>query len=326
MVELTGTARPAGGPAGQLASQAPATKTTDPSKQTGSAMVDAPFRISTVQTRDRWFKGMFYGRAGVGKTELAGSAVDVPMMRDVLLVDAESGDMTLFDNERIHNLELLHHIKATDFTQIAYIQEFLQAYCIARDRGDKKQMSKLYKSVTGIDTENPPEYRTVIIDSLTEVEAYCTYQILKVDPDNVRKELAADSYEVAGWPEFRKNNEMVKLLVRAFRNLPMHVIFLCSEAYSEDEIKRKHYAPALTGKLGAQVQGFVDVVGRVMVGEVDEKTGVAPRRVFVQPIGGGPKFDAKNRRSVYSQAYFENPNMGSLMKDIGLLPKDAVVE
>lgn len=299
----------------------------DPTKQTGSAKVTAPFTISTVQNRDRWFKGLFYSKHGAGKTELAGSAVDCEPMRDVIMIDAESGDMTLFDSERIAHPELIHHIQVTDFMTVAKIQEFLKAYCGARDRGDVAAMRRLYKQVTvspdnpeGITAENPPQYRTVIVDSLSEVEAYCTYQILKIDVDNIPKEMAGD-IDVAGWPEFRKNNEMVKLLVRAFRDLPMHVIFCCAESYTQDEQKRHHYSPALTGKLGAQVQGFVDMVGRVVVGEADASTGIAARRVYIQPVSGGSKFDAKNRRSVYTKPFFENPTMDSIMKDIGLIPK-----
>ena len=302
-----------------VAGQAPAATPTagDPTKSAGSRQVTAPFQISTVQTRERWFKGLFYGKHGSGKTELAGSSVDVESMRDVLMIDAESGDMTLYDSTRIHNIDKLHHIEVTTFNQVAYVQEFLKAYCSARDRNDKKTMSKLYEQVTGIATDTPPVYRTVIIDSLTEVEAYCTYQILKIDVDNIQKELSGD-IDTAGWPEFRKNLEMVKLLVRAFRDLPMNVIFICAESYTQDEVKRHHYSPAMTGKLGSQIQGFVDIVGRVVVGEADPTTGVAPRRVYVQPIAGGSRFDAKNRRPSFKGAFFDNPTMASIMKATGL--------
>lgn len=308
MVEVTAAAKGASPP--------------DPTKTSGSAAISAPFRISTVQNRDRYFKGLFYGRHGAGKTELAASAVDVPFMQDVLMIDAESGDMTLYDSTRIVHSDRIHHIKVSDFRTVAVIQEFLQAYCAARDRGDKATMARLYAQVTGIQTQDPPSYRTVIIDSLTEVEAYCTYQVLKVDINNIQKELNSD-IDVAGWPEFRKNNEMMKLLVRAFRDLPMHVIFVCAESYVQDERKVQHYSPALTGKLTSQVQGFVDMVGRVIVGEPNPDTGIAPRRVMVQPISGtGGKFDAKNRRSVFQKPFFENPTMSDIMRETGLIPKE----
>lgn len=311
MVELTGTAVPGAD------KPAPQTNTADPSKTAGSAKVNAPFRISTMQDRDRYFKAIFYGRHGAGKTELAASAVDVPVMGDVLMIDAESGDQTIHDSVRIKNSDKIHHIRVTNFKQVAYVQEFLKAYTSARDRGDKAAMKKLYAQVTGVETDNPPVYRTVIVDSLTEVEVYCTYQILKINPEGGANDIG-DDIDTAGWPEFRKNNEMVKLLVRAFRDLPMHVLFVCAENYTQDEQKRHHYTPALTGKLASQVQGFVDMVGWLTVGAASPDNPEAPRRMWVQPVSGGPKFDAKNRRSVFRQPFFDNPTLFSIFKGIGL--------
>lgn len=294
----------------------------DPSKAANALQaVSAPFQIRTTIDRQRWLKILIYGRHGAGKTELAGSSVDVELMQDVLMIDAESGDTVLEESPRIHNPDKISHIRVTTFKQVAYIHEFLKAYCIARDRNDIAQMKKLYCQVTGHDPkilpdDAVPRYRTVIIDSLTEVEVYCTYGILSIDAG---KAMMEGEMDVAGWPEFRKNNEMVKLLVRAFRDLPMHVIFVCSEGWTQDEQKKFHYSPQLTGKLSAQVQGFVDIVGWMTVGSATADSPEAPRRMYVQPISGGPKFDAKNRRPAFSQAFFENPSMSSIMKDIGML-------
>jgi hypothetical protein len=292
---------------------------TDPTKTAGARQVSAPFQISSVQSRDRWFKGLFYGAHGAGKTELAASAVDVPQMGDVLLVDAESGDSTVYDSDRIKNWDQIEHIKVSNFNTVARIQEFLKAHCAARDDGDKAKLQRLWDMVRDPDNprETSPIFKTVIIDSLTEVEAYCTYQILKMDIDKIPNE---DQMDVAGWPEFRKNNEMVKLLVRAFRDLEMNVIFLCAQGYTQDERKKFHYGPLLTGKLGGQVQGFVDMVGYIVVGQADNETGTAPRRVYVQPVDvGGARFDAKNRRPQFKGAFFDNPTMMDIMRETRLL-------
>jgi len=53
----------------------------------------------------------------------------------------------------------------------------------------------------------------------------------------------------------------MQMMIRAFRDLPMHVFFVCAQQYTQDETKKMHYTPALTGKLAAQAQGFVDIVG-----------------------------------------------------------------
>lgn len=323
MVEVTGVMQSKPETASTANTQQPnPAANSDPSKSSNAIhAVGAPFQIQTSITRQSYLKFLVYAKHGAGKTELASTAVDVPEMGDVLVIDAEKGDATIKHSPRIKNADKIHNIPVSTFKTVAYIQEFLRAYCTARDANDVARMKDLFCRVTGLDPktlpdESVPRYRTVIIDSLTEVEVYCTYGILGINVDKVMKD---GDMDVAGWPEFRKNNEMVKLLVRAFRDLPMHVIFVCAEAYSQDEQKKYHYTPALTGKLSAQVQGFVDIVGWLTVGTPQEGQIEAPRRLYVQPIGGGPKFDAKNRLSKWRQAYFDNPSMSDIMKGTGLL-------
>jgi hypothetical protein len=127
--------------------------------------------------------------------------------------------------------------------------------------------------------------------------------------------------DVAGWPEFRKNNQMMQIVIRAYRDLPMHVIFVCPAGYNQDEKKVFHWTPALTGKLSNQVQGFVDIVGYLVPGQLKEEGKEAARRLFVQPITGTPtgKFDAKNRRASFKESWFDNPTMGEIMTKTGLL-------
>jgi len=310
-------------PTTALTGQAPnPSMNSDPSKSAGAIRaVSAPFQIQTEQQRQRWLKMLVYAKHGIGKTELVSTAADVPQMRDILVIDAEKGDTTIEDSPRVKNPHLIHNIPVNTFKTVAFIQEFLTAYCKARDANDINGMRKLFCTVTGYDPkdvpdEKVPRYRTVILDSLTEIEVYCTYGILNIDAAKVMKDGDIDT---AGWPEFRKNNEMVKLLVRAFRDLPMNVLFVCAEQYTQDEQKKFHYTPALTGKLSAQVQGFVDIVGWLTVGALQEGQTEAPRRLYVQPVSGGPKFDAKNRRPAWRQAYFDNPSMFDIMKGTGLL-------
>ncbi|KAH0536192.1 hypothetical protein GP486_008900, partial [Trichoglossum hirsutum] len=187
-------------------------------------------------------------------------------MGDVLMVDAESGDMTLQGSLRIKNVDNIHHIRVTNFMQVARIHDYLKAHCKHRDANDEEALYRLQAKVTGRTVDQlkeagpAPRYKTVIVDSLTEVDVYCTYGILNLDVDKVLRGDTGD-LDVAGWPEFRKNNEMIKLLVRAYRDLPLNVIFTCAEQWTQDETKKFHYTPALTGKLSGQVQGFVDIVG-----------------------------------------------------------------
>lgn len=296
----------------------PAVKTSDPSKTAGSiAAVGAPFMIKTQHQKDPWLKMLIYGKHGSGKTLLAGSAVDVEQMRDVLVINAESGDKTIHSSNMIKNADKILDVHVGTFKTVARVQEFLKAHCKMRDSNDEAGLRKLQSMVTGVpagDIETPMKIKTVIIDSLTEIESYCMYGLLNID----NSKIVDDDIEVAQFAEFRKNNEMVKLLVRAFRDLPMNVIFVCAEQYNQDERKAYHYSPAMTGKLAAQIQGFMDMVGWLVVGAATEGN-EAPRRLYVQPISTGPKFDAKNRLNTYQGSSFDNPTMEKIMRETKLL-------
>lgn len=279
-----------------------------------------PFRMSPTRTfSSRWLKILIYGSPGMGKSTLAGSSVDVPAMRDVLLIDAESGDLALQDNPRVLNPDEITHVRVSNFMTVAHIQTFLKAHCIRRDANDIDGMRQVEANLKGVapsEIKVPRKFRTVIIDSLSEVEAYCMYGLLKYDEGTILTG-ASDEIDVARFDEFRKNNMMVNTLVRALRDLPMHVIFTCGQQYTQDEMKRFHYSPQLTGKLAIQVQGFLDVVGFLRAGTA-EASGDAPRRLFVQPI---ERFSAKNRRASFKEAFLENPTMLTMMQAFGLETK-----
>lgn len=277
-----------------------------------------PFQFSPRRTAtDRYLKMLVYGPYGVGKSTLVGSAVDVASMRDVLFIDAESGDMVLEDNPRISSPENIEHVRVTNFLQVARVQEFLKSHCARRDANDIDGMRKVEAMLKGVPVEEiptPRKFRTVIIDSLSEIEAYCMYGLLKVNEGDILTG-ASDEIDVARFDEFRKNNMMMQVLVRALRDLPMNVLFVCAQQYTQDELKRFHYGPQMTGKLAAQIQGFVDIVGFMKSGQPDER-GIAPRRLFVQPID---RFDAKNRRPFFTGSFFDDPTMTTIMKGIGLV-------
>lgn len=294
----------------------------DPTKTEGSKQVaSSAFVIrGRPDAEERFIKMLVYGDFGTGKTTLAASAVDVPFMNDVLFVDAESGEMTLDENDRIKNAGDIDRIRITDFNMVAHVQEYLKAHCNARDRNDVAVLRRLQAKAWGVPESEIKEvrrYRTVIIDSLTEINEFCMYQLLHLATD---MKLDIDKMDVAEWPEFRKNNQMMQLLMRAYRDLPMNVIFVTSMQYTQDELKKKFFAPNITGKLAGQVQGFMDVVGYLQTGKVAEGKDEAPRRLYIQPVGN---FNAKNRRSSYKKAYIDNPTMFTVMSSLGLLPKKA---
>lgn len=295
----------------------------DPTKSTNVHRVaQAPFRISPMQgERERWLKLLVYGKPGVGKTELLASSVNVTEMRDVLMIDAESGKTTLDDNDRIPDTSRLAHVRVTSFKQVAQIHDYLKAHIKVRDMANSPERTRklkvLHSAITDIpvdEIDEPFEFRTVIIDSLSEVDAYCMYNLMGMDTEKIETD---DEMAVPEFKDFRRNNEQVKLLIRAFRDLPVNLLIACAQQYTQDELKKFHYTPALTGKLSSQVQGFMDIVG-YMVTMAANETSEMPRKLLIAPLQQGASFDAKNRKSIYKKSSFDNPDMLKIMRAVKL--------
>lgn len=263
-----------------------------------------------------YLKALIYGDYGMGKTFLAGTSVGVPEMRDVLLINAESGDLTL--DSDAYPFHLIDSVRVKDYKTVGRVFDYLKLHCALRDKvgpeADQKlrELEALHKGVEASSIKVPRRYRTVIIDSLTEVEVYCMNQLLGVsDATRLDEEVAG-----AEWAEYKRNHGMVQRMIRNFRDLPMHVIMTCARNYVQDDQKRFSYSPAMTGKLSSQVQGFMDLVGYLVSLQATEDGQPNPRRLFVQP---GPRHSAKCRFSRFKGNYFDNPSIGGILKTVGLL-------
>ena len=278
-----------------------------------------PFKIGLSQDRDRWLKMLVYAKHGVGKTTLAATSADVPQMRDVLFVDAEAGELAIEDNPRISEAAQVHlignRVRVTNFKEAAMVYEFLSSHGRLRQEDNVARLREYeawLRQVPESEIQEPARFRTIIIDSMTELEKYNMYDLLGVDADKIPTG-NADEIETSTWDEFKKNNQSIQIFLRKFRDLPMNLIVVAAEAYVQDEVKRQHFAPALTGKLSAQVQGFFDIVGRMTVEINGDKR---ERRLYVQPVGN---FAAKNRRAMLQADYFVDPTMHMIMRGTGLL-------
>ncbi|MEE9601275.1 MAG: AAA family ATPase, partial [Thermoplasmata archaeon] len=271
-----------------------------------------PFIIESQQEILRWLNLLIYGDYGVGKTHLAGTSADVPQMRDVILINAEAGDLTLSGKE--YSFPLIDSIRVNDYATVARVYDFLKVHCKYRDANDTDKLRDLEARLRGVDAKKikkPRMYRTVLIDSGTEVESYCMNALLGItDATKMDEEMAS-----AEWGEYKRNLNMVKRMVRNFRDLPMHVIMTCAQRWVQDEAKKFNYHPAMTGQLSDAVQGFMDMVGYYITSGTSEE-GKTNRRLYVAPTG---RFKAKCRISGFKGTHFDNPVMKDITKAIGLL-------
>ena len=279
------------------------------------------FIIPTKRAPLPYIKALFYGEYGAGKTYLCGTSVSVEPMNDVLVISAEGGDLTLWDPEGKHPFEKIDVTKVTDYKTVARVYDFLKVHCSIRDNVDEESVARLKRLQKIVmpdmeDSERIRRYRTVIIDSLTEVEVYCMNQLTGVNNETKMDEEVSP----AEWPQYRQQHTMVQRMIRNFRNLPMHVLFTAARGYIQDELKRQLFSPMMTGKLSSQIQGFMDVVGYLVLGQAESDDTAAPRRLYVRPT---TRFAAKCRLTPFRGAFFDDPSMEAILTHTGLLRMQA---
>lgn len=281
---------------------------------------------------------MVYGPYGHGKTTFATSALDVPTMTDVLFLNAESGDMS------ITNRRSLDIINIHKYDDLARIFEYLTIHCKWRDEGRYDKLLE-YEQVlksnlvrvedqtgkpdpnrtwfeeqrlrTGKPMDEPYLYRTVILDSLSELHKYLIYKYTGVDIGVTRLDEEIEKME-----SWQPAQEQFRLLIRSFRNLPMNSIFVSAEALEPAERNRKknphagQALPKLAGQMAGDVAGFIDIVGYLYR---EFEGGVAHRYLY---LGAGYEgWISKHRfENLPDLEYVENPTLTSILD---LARKDA---
>jgi hypothetical protein len=272
--------------------------------QVPQAEAPAPFTIHKPTISTHYMNMLIYGEYGAGKTVLAATADDIPDMRAVLYIDAEAGDLALSD--RPH----LDVVRIKKYAEIARIYEYLRLHVRLRDEGTPEALARLAemeKRLKGLEVapEHPTLYYTVVIDSLTEVQTYLMYSLLGMDPDNWALDGVPQAPE---WGEWRSSSDMIQLLARQFRDLPMHTIIVLSQQEIEDKrqlLKRIN----LPGKLSSKIQGFWDMVGYLV--SLKDGENVTRRRLYLNKVDNS--FQAKHRFRHIKVDYVDEPTIGKLL-------------
>lgn len=96
-------------------------------------------------------------------------------------------------------------------------------------------------------------YKTVIIDSITEIN-----EIIKLEI----QQRTGRNMQLQDWGDLARK---MRDILRSFRDLPMHVLFLAQETTEEDEQKIAKYMPALNGKAANEIAYFMDIVGYLRI-------------------------------------------------------------
>lgn len=249
---------------------------------------NSAIKIGSVTTK-RWLKMLVYGPPGAGKTRWASTALDVPEMQDVLILDPDLGVLSASDRDDLDVIEV------NKWSDIARAKEFLALHLNARDKGNEERLRTLQDHYMNDTLRNPERlrrYRTVIIDTFSEAAKQVMGQLMGAEIGDVTLDEIPDSPEYKEW---NQNTNMLRAAVREFRAMPIHLILTCHEKMMEVD-KRKFRTPDISGQLARGVQGLVDIVGYLRTVQPAAEPGKKPpapvRRLYLQPSGG---FDAKNR-------------------------------
>lgn len=261
--------------------------------------------------------GLIYGDFGTGKTYLGGTVQGVVRVMDIpqatlpegwtienrtILANAEIGDEGL---PAMYTDIIIKRI--TNYKEYCRLFDFLKLHHKYLSEGNFAKLIELQLAYFGPKVKDLKTLfiiRAVIVDSLTEVQKYCVYDIRGIN-DNVKLDEEFDMMRIQDWGDAL---EKILLMIRKFRSLPMIKIFISQQQEDQDDKGRLFYRPALQGQAKLSILGFFDYAGyytmKVTEGKVD-------RKLYLMPVG---PFKAKNRFEEFTGAFMDNPTMSDILK------------
>lgn len=241
---------------------------------TGKTIADLP--VYRVKEKELKFNFLVYGESGVGKTRLCGSVQEVPELCPALLLDIEGGGLTLRS-------------------------VYPEMECIRID-----SWTKLQKVYQRLKSNNEHGYRTLIVDSVTEMQ--------KMGMDHtMQTRKGGDDLSIPELKEWAINVEQVRKYVRLFRDLEgVNTLFTAlvrTDVDKRTSLSRKK--PSLSGKVADEICGFLDIVTYFGMEEVGQNK-VLTR---ILQTGNTPGTVAKDRSNALPML-MANPTMQDIYNHI----------
>jgi phage nucleotide-binding protein len=167
------------------------------------------------------------------------------------------------------------------------------------------EVREAFKEIKDSISTGKPICATVCIDSITEMNKVILEEVIKDNP-NINRAY----HDQPSQSDYGRANTVFTRLIRAFRDLPINVIFTAlSQDIKDEETGAVACHPALSGKLAYEVPGYMDIVGYIFC--KPDKDGTITRMVATQPTG---KYKAKNRLGALDN--IEVPDIGAWIKKI----------
>jgi hypothetical protein len=228
----------------------------------------------------KWINAIIYGEPGAGKTYFFGTAEDDPEnFLPALAIDIDGGvEDTLRNRYKI------------DRKAVRTMEE----------------LQKLYREIAA----EPDYYKTISLDNITELQKLDMNAVMMEAKANSNNPDNVDIY-VPSMREWGKSGERMRIIIRAFRDLPCHTIAIAHVEEKEDKLtKVPRLWPSMPGKLRHELSGFFSVVGYLSTYEAE---GSVYRQI---QFAKTKRVQAKDRFGVLPDIMTENPTLPQVFKVI----------
>lgn len=225
-----------------------------------------------------------YGRSGSGKTTLSST-----FPKPLLLLDI-----------RDKGTDSISDVKGIFVKEIEEVEDLEDVYHYLHD--------------------NPKEYKTVVFDTVTELQKLVMKKIVQ------GKKKKVDDNRIGDWGTMAKRDwgdvaAEMNGWISSFRDLPMEVVFLAQERVrgtddeDDDNAIAPEVGPAVMPSISNTLNAAVHVIGNTFVRmkrtvkEVKGKKQVTEKPSYCLRVGPNPIYTTKIRkpRSVTVSDYIENP-------------------
>lgn len=204
----------------------------------------------------RYLNVLVHSPGGHGKTTFCATACDDPRTSPVLVLGFEGGCALRFAKKDPSTFTL---------REIRSVREFNDIY----------EYLKL---------GNHP-YKSVVVDSLTEIQKLGLFEFV-YGTDSVSKAFKGDllNIKTAEIQHWGKSMNQMAMLVRYFRDLPIHSFFTSlSQTLKDEQTGKLSQTVALPGKQADEIPGIPDVVGYLGVAPTQQDP--TRRMMIFQPDG-----------------------------------------
>lgn len=230
---------------------------------------------------------VIYGPAGVGKTLFAYTFPE-PLVFDF---DGSWKDYEQFSNDENFKKQVNDKMKVLTYSD-GNLLELLRGAMIQLQKGEFK-------------------YKTIIIDSLTNLENQAITTLKGLNPNNWGSNLYTNNGRVLEWGDWGNISSSTIALLTELRKYPINFVVI-TQVDTTNTASGTIFDPNVVGKGKDEIMHFASYAG--LLKNVEDENGVS--RMLYLTSTGDDKFRAKGRFIGGSIQPIKNPNYQKLLKII----------